>query len=74
MNEQVYNRLRLGLNVRRLRHGLHLTQTELAARIGCGNRTISAIERGQRDLSVEMLFALCRALECSVKELLLGVE
>lgn len=73
MNEQVYDRLRLGLNVRRLRHGMRLTQGELAARIGCGNRLISAIERGQRDISVEMLFALCRALECPVQELLLGV-
>ena len=74
MCNQVYDQLRLGLNVRRLRHGMRITQKELAARVGCGARTISAIERGQRDLSVEMLFALCRALGCPVSELLLGVE
>lgn len=74
MNNQVYDRLRLGLNVRRMRHGMRLTQAELAAKVGCGARTISAIERGQRDVSVETLFALCRALGCPVQELLLGVE
>lgn len=74
MCDQVYNRLRLGLNVRRLRHGVRMTQGELAARVGCGAGTISAIERGRRSVSVETLFALCRALGCPVKELLLGVE
>ena len=74
MNEQIYDRLRLGLNVRRLRHGMRLTQVELAAKVGCGTRTISDIERGKQNISVEMLFALCRELGCPVRELLLGVE
>ena len=74
MNEQIYDRLRLGLNVRRLRHGMRLTQAELAAKVGCGTRTISDIERGKQNISVEMLFALCRGLGCPVSELLLGVE
>lgn len=74
MKEQVYNQLRLGLNVRRLRHGMRLTQTELAAKLGCSSKTVSAIERGKQDLSVNMLFNLCWALGCPVQELLLGVE
>lgn len=73
MKDQVYNRLRLGLNVRRLRHGMRLTQEELAVRIGCSSRTVSAIERGKQNLSVNMLFDLCRALACHVHELLLGL-
>jgi len=74
MNKSGINLLRLGLNIRRWRHGRRLTQAALAAQVGCGVGTISAIERGRRDVSVEMLFALCRALGCPVKELLLGVE
>ena len=74
MKDQVYNTLRLGLNVRRMRHGMRLTQVQLAEKLGCSSRTVSAIEHGKRDMTVEMLFALSRALGCSVQELLLGVD
>lgn len=74
MNETVYNTHRLGLNVRRRRHVMRLTQVQLAGRVGCAAKTISAIERGRAKLSVNMLFSLGRALEWDVKELLMGVE
>ena len=74
MSNQVYNRVRLGLNVRRWRHGMRLTQAELAEKLGCTAQTVSAIEHGKRDMSVNMLFDLCRVLGCPAKELLLGVE
>lgn len=73
MNEQVYDRLRLGLNIQRWRHGRRMTQAELAEKAGCTQRTVSALERGEQNISVNMLFTLCRALECPVQELLLGV-
>lgn len=73
MKDQVYNRFRLGLNVRRLRHGMRLTQEELAVRIGCSSRTVSVIESGKQSMSLNMLFDLCHALDCPVQELLLGV-
>jgi len=73
MKDQVYNRLRLGLNVRRMRHGMRLTQAQLASVLKCSSKTVSDIERGKRDISVNMLFDLCRALNCPVQELLLGV-
>ena len=68
------NLLRLGLNIRRWRHGMRLTQAELAAKVGCGKGTILAIEHGRRDVSVGMLFRLSSALTCPLKELLQGVE
>ena len=73
MKDQVYNSLRLGLNVRRMRHGMRLTQAQLAEKVGCHSRTISAIEHGRRDVTVEMLFELSQALGCPMQELLLGV-
>ena len=73
MKDQVYNRLRLGLNVRRMRHGMRLTQAQLASVLKCSSKTVSDIERGKRDISMNMLFDLCRALNCPVQELLLGV-
>ena len=73
MKDQVYNRLRLGLNVRRMRHGMRLTQAQLASVLKCSSKTVSDIERGKRDISVNMLFDLCRVLNCPVQELLLGV-
>ena len=74
MNDQNDYRIRLGLNFRRRHHGMRLTQEELAAKLGCSSKTISAIERGKQSLSVSMLFGLGRVLECPVKELLSDVE
>lgn len=71
---QVYNQVRLGLNIRMRRHILKLTQAQLAEKAGCAMSTVSALERGKRDISVELLFALSRALDCPVRELLLNVE
>ncbi len=41
MSKAVYNTLRLGLNVRRRRHVMRLTQAQLAERVGCAAKTIS---------------------------------
>ncbi len=73
MSETGHYLLRLGLNIRMRRHILDLTQRELAAKIGCSARTLSLMERGQRDISVETLMRLCRALSCSTKDLFMGV-
>ena len=74
MNEQGINRLRLGLNIRRWRHGRRMTQVELAEKLGCRAATISAMERGKRNISVDWLFAYSRALDCKMDDLLVGVE
>lgn len=61
-------------NVRaeRARHGWR--QAELAERLSVGQTTVSAIESGNRDISVSFLPRLCRALEVSLLDLLHGAD
>ena len=69
------NRTRLGLNIRRHRRYIQrMTQVQLAEKIGCSAQLISALEQGQRELSVEMLLRLCHALSCTPDDLLRDVE
>jgi transcriptional regulator with XRE-family HTH domain len=60
----------LARNVRRLRTSTGLSQEELAARAGLHRTYISSIERGQRNVSVENIFALAQALGCEAQDLL----
>ena len=60
----------LAHNVRRLRRSIGLSQEELAARAGLHRTYISSIERGQRNVSVENIFALAQALGCKPQALL----
>ena len=66
--------LRLGLTIRMRRHVMRMTQAQLAEKIGCTVGTISALEHGRRDISVERLFAISRALDYPLRELLMQVE
>lgn len=59
----------LARNVRRLRTATGLSQEELAARAGLHRTYISSIERGQRNVSVENIFAIATALGCAPQEL-----
>ena len=61
-----------GTCLRNLRCTRRWTQAELARRSGLSVSTVSALERGMRDMSVETLFALCRALCCTPAALLGG--
>jgi transcriptional regulator with XRE-family HTH domain len=62
----------LGKRVRIRRTVLELTQEELAEKIGVCTSFIGHIERGSRKLSVDTLYALCKALETSA-DFLLGL-
>lgn len=64
--------VQLGKRVRIRRNILELTQEELAERIGVSTSFIGHIERGSRKLSVETLYAICKALETSA-DFLLGL-
>lgn len=60
----------LASNVRRLRTSTGLSQEELAARAGLHRTYISSVERGQRNVSLENIFAIARALGCDPRELI----
>jgi transcriptional regulator with XRE-family HTH domain len=62
----------LGKRVRIRRMVLELTQEGLAEKIGVSTSFIGHIERGSRKLSVETLYALCKALDTSA-DFLLGI-
>jgi transcriptional regulator with XRE-family HTH domain len=60
----------VGDNVRRIRHEVGLSQEELADRAKLHRTYISSIERGERNVSVENIFAIAEALDVPPAELL----
>ena len=62
-------------NVRRRRLDQSLSQEELADRCGLHRTYVGAIERGERNVTVNTLFRLAEALACDATDLLrLGEE
>jgi len=59
-----------GHNVRRIRTDAGLSQEELAYRAKLHRTYISSIERGQRNVSVENIFAIADALKVPPGDLL----
>ena len=64
--------VQLGKRVRIRRNVLELTQEGLAEKIGVSTSFIGHIERGSRKLSIETLYALCKALDTSA-DFLIGI-
>lgn len=60
----------LGQNVRRIRHEAGISQEELADRAELHRTYISSIERGERNVSVENIFAIADALDVPPGDLL----
>lgn len=63
----------IGQRVRMCRRALHLTQAEVAEKIGVSGSFLGHIERGMREPSMETLVNLCQVLNISPNELL-GLE
>ena len=63
-------RVRIGLNVQRLRRGKELSQEELAARASVHQTYLSGVERGKRNASVLVLERIAKALGVDVVDLL----
>jgi len=59
----------LGHNIRRLRLATGLSQEELADRAGLHRTYISSVERGERNVSVDNIFLLARALGVEAADL-----
>lgn len=62
----------LGSNVRVRRKALHLSQEELAHRVGVDVRYLGGIERAQENPSLQVIAAIAIALETTPSELLIS--
>jgi transcriptional regulator with XRE-family HTH domain len=60
----------LGAVVRRRREDVGLSQDELGHLCGLHRTYVGSVERGERNLSLSSLLAICRALQISPHELL----
>jgi transcriptional regulator with XRE-family HTH domain len=65
---------KLGENVRQLRIERNLTQEQVALEAGLRLSFVSDIERGKRNVSVETLLKLAKALNVDSAVILEGVE
>lgn len=63
-------RVAFGLEIRRRRHALDLSQEELAEKAELHTNYVGSVERGERNIALENIVALAKALECSPKDLL----
>ena len=59
-----------GENLKRARQAAGLSQDELAARSGLHRTYVSSVERGHRNVSLENIFALAKAVGCDPRDLL----
>ena len=56
-------------NLKEYRKKLNLTQDQLAEAIGAHPKSISRIERGDRNASLELALRLSHYLKCTVEDL-----
>lgn len=65
----------IGVNIKKRRQQLGITQSELADRLGySGKWTIAKIESGISELTVPKIKLFAEALKCSVDDLMEGAE
>lgn len=62
----------MGHRIRRKRRWLDMTQEQLADRAGISTSFVGHIERGSRKLSLETLWAICKALDVSMDFIVAG--
>lgn len=63
-------RIAFGQNVRSRRHKIGLTIEELAEAANLHHNYIGSVERGERNIALENIIALAKALKCSAKDLM----
>ena len=68
------NRYAIGENIYRILKERHMTQKELAARIGVHDTTLSKWMTGQRQPSAYALLRISRVLGVTMESLMEGIE
>lgn len=63
-------RAAFGARVRELRKALGISQEDLAHRAGLDRSYVGQVERGERNVSLDNIYRLARALSVSATELL----
>ena len=66
-------RARFGIAVKKRRNELAISQEDLAERAGLHRTYISDLERGKRNVSLENLEKLAKALNLSISDLMMRV-
>ena len=56
-------------NIKQLRYERNLSQELLAAKAGLHRTYIGAVERGERNISIENVAKIAETLGCSIKDL-----
>jgi len=59
-----------GIKVRTKRFELEMTQEEIAEKAGMHPTYLGSVERGERNISLENIIVLAKALNCSPKDLM----
>jgi transcriptional regulator with XRE-family HTH domain len=67
-------RKQLGNNIRQRRTQLSLSQEQLAEKANLHRTYIGAVERGERNISLDNILAIAQALGISGSELLEGID
>jgi len=64
----------LGNNIRRTRKDKKMSQEQLAERVSLHRTYIGSVERGERNISIENIVAIARALDLVPDQLLKGIK
>jgi transcriptional regulator with XRE-family HTH domain len=64
---------KLGNRIREQRKKLGLTQEDFAHKAEIDRSYIGGVERGERNLTIKVLCAICVALECDIAALTNGI-
>lgn len=62
-------RKHFGDAIRKRRTALELSQEQMAEGVGCHRNYMGRIERGEQNITLDMMVRVARALKCSITDL-----
>ena len=69
LKDSQQNRKKLGLAIRRRREEIGVSQEGLAEIIGCHRNYVGYLERGEQNVTIDMLSRVAKSLTCTVTDL-----